>query len=1021
MHCTGSQILHSASVTRTLTVLAGLWLGLPASAQVDPGIAEAAQALGKARKAVAAQPDGLLICEGEEFQVRSPGWKAQPLGQNYYAATFANAFLSRKAFLGAPEQCEKSEASIQIEVPSAGRYLALVRYEAAYRFETQFRVAITQNGKEVMDRLYGARDNLKIWAFRQKLQKEVAWSWGAVENVVWEGHDAFVDLQPGPATITLIADKQPEPGARRNVDLVMLTTDVEQVQMRIDKENYLPLDGMLTQSGDVWLRVTNLGDRPLSFSGKAAPGGGNWQQHSPYWVHLRKWPAVKVEVEPGKTSEWVEVGSTMDSLYDGQWFWTGNGKYRAEFGLRTPEGRTDPIASFAGEGDLTLAGDAATRYTRKLRTTEQVLYDLLAELKKEPVHGKVPKETIIYASTFTPEKGDERHAAAVREFKAMFGLSDSEADAPGGRGYVDVRGVPTPKLAEYCANLGGQAKNIAVVSLGDEISLPAPSGASGQAGFREWLLSRGVKPLDVDPDSKGDWNNITYNPDPKIKEAKPGVFYWSRRYLYHHGIEAIKVRTDILRKHLPNAHIGANFSPHYPTDHMFLGEVFKWVSVFRADGMTHPWSEDYIWQVAVGSPQMNNINLDLFRAGIRGKKDRKIHYYVMPHMPNNTPNQWRRLFYGALGHGMKVVNLFEFRPVQVSYTENHVDDPAMYKMVLRSFRELGMFEDIVQASEVRPAEAALWFSETGDVWEDSHGSFAPAKRALYTAIRHLQVPLDFAIEADALDGTLDKYKVLYLTDAHVSRAASEKIASWVEKGGVLFATAGAGMFDEYNQPNKALRALLGVEQTALDIPDGRQITYIKQDLPFTEPIDAVMFRQSDRELSIPVVAVRSRIKLTGATLVSAFKDGSPAIAGREVGKGKTVYCAFLPGLSYYQPAVPKRPVDRGATDDAMMHFLPTGFDPGTTSLLATTVPGVLPVRCSEPLVETTVLESPHGVVIPLVNWTGKPIKGLQARISIKVPGNVTLASGQPVRAAREADGTLVLTFDLDVADALVLR
>ena len=40
----------------------------------------------------------------------------------------------------------------------------------------------------------------------EKIKPEVGWYWGAVENVVWEGHDADVDLQPGRATITLIAD-----------------------------------------------------------------------------------------------------------------------------------------------------------------------------------------------------------------------------------------------------------------------------------------------------------------------------------------------------------------------------------------------------------------------------------------------------------------------------------------------------------------------------------------------------------------------------------------------------------------------------------------------------------------------------------------------------------------------------------------------------------------------------------------------------------------------------------------------
>jgi len=60
----------------------------------------------------------------------------------------------------------------------------------------------------VFDRLYGARSNPKIWAFSEKVKPEVGWSWGAGENVVWEGHDAKAALQPGRATIRLIAAKQ---------------------------------------------------------------------------------------------------------------------------------------------------------------------------------------------------------------------------------------------------------------------------------------------------------------------------------------------------------------------------------------------------------------------------------------------------------------------------------------------------------------------------------------------------------------------------------------------------------------------------------------------------------------------------------------------------------------------------------------------------------------------------------------------------------------------------------------------
>ncbi len=1020
------------SVRMLTAVVSSTWLLAVAygfAADVDtPG---AAQKLGRERAAVSQQPDGLYVCEAEEFQVSPPpavpqapatGWRAQRYGENYYAATFANSFLSRQAFLGAPRQCERSIATLDVDIKAAGRYLVLVRYEAAFRFETQFRVQVEQAGKIVLDRPYGGRDQLKIWAFRQKLKKEVGWSWGAVENIVWEGHDAFASLQPGRAHVRLIVDAQPEPAARRNIDLVMLTTDVEQVQMRIEKENYLPLDGMLTQSGDVYVRVTNRGDQPLTFQGKPATGGGNWQQHSPYWVHLRNWKTPSIKVPAGMTSDWVEVGGTMDTLSDGQWFWTGNGSYDAEFGLRNAAGQIETLGTFSGSGNLNLAADGDTRYARRLRRQDQVLYDLLDYLDVEDPasHGRTPQRTTIYASTFTP-LDEGKHAAAVRQFKAKFALADTSADATGGRGYVDVRSVATPKLAEYCQQLGANAENIAVVSLGDEIALPSPRGAAAHDALRTWLQSRGMKPTDVDPGAGTDWNQVTFNIDPKIKATQPGVYYWSKRYQYHFGIAQIKQRTDILRSHLPNAGIGANFSPHYPQEHMFLGEVFKWVSVFRESGMTLPWSEDYIWQVPVATPQLNNINLDLFRAANRHHPQRKIIYYVMPHMPNNTPSQWRRLFFGALGHGMKIIDLFEFRPVHVAYTENHVDDPEMYKMVLGSFRELGLFEDIIQDGQVRNGEAALWFSETGDIWGDSHDSFAPAKRTLYAAIRHQQIPLDVVVQQDALDGTLDRYRTLYLTDAHVSAAASAKIAAWVEAGGTLFATAGAGMWDELNRPNQTLRKVLGVDPQAMDEPAASRVVFTKQDLPFAEVFDQARMG-GDPARAIPVVGARSRFQARGAEVQYTFSDGSPAVAYRQSGRGKAIYCGFLPGLGYYHPAVPKRPVDRGATDDAMIHFLPTEFNSHAAELIAAAASGVAkPVVCSAPLVESTVIESAHGVVVPLVNWTGKSIDGFQVTISIATPtSNVSLASGRTVEVT-QTDDERVYTFDLDVADVLILR
>jgi len=955
---------------------------------------------------VEAMPDGNLLVEAEEFQPLKPGWEARKWGENYYAATFANSFLSRKAYLGADEQTE-GQATIQIRVPKAGRYLVLVRYEAAYRFETQFRVRVEQKGRRVLDRLYGARKNLKIWAFSQKLKTEHAWSWGASENIVWEGHDAFADLKPGVATITLSASKQPEPGAKRNIDCILLTPDEEQVKMRIEKEKYLPLDGMLTQAADVFVKVSNRGSTELTFGGANAIGGGNWQQHSPYWVHLRNWPKVNVKVAPGKSTDWVEVGGTMDTLNDGQWNFTGNGKYHAEFAVKEANGKLTPIAAFDGEGALKLAADADTRYSRRLRQQEDVLFDLLTEVKKEPLRGRAPRETLIYGHTFSPGMG-AKYDKAVTEFRQMFSLQEASGKDKAST-YIDVRSVPTAKLAEYCLNLGPRAKRIRCVSLGDEIRLPDPKNPVATEDMINWLKSLGLNPANILPGTSK-WSAIQYNPGTEAMTSQPGIYYWSRRYRHHYGIQATKKRTDILRKHLPNAGIGANYSPHYPAEHRYLGEVHKWVRIFREEGMTMPWSEDYIFQMPVATQQMNNINLDLLRAGVRDKPKQKIHYYCMPHWPGQIPENWRRLFYGALGHGMQVVNLFEFRPVHAAYTENHCSNPETYRTILRSFRELGLFEDIIQSGRKRPAKAALWFSETGDIWSDNKGSFGAGKRTLYAAVIHQDIPLDFIIKGESLN----EYRVLFLTDAHVSRRDSDAIAKWVGTGGTLFATAGAGMFDELNQPNTLLRNVLGVKPIALDSPENSQVEMVKQDLPFASPIDEI----TDTGEPTPVFGVRSRVKADGAKMQLKFKNNTPALTLNAQGQGQAYYAAFLPGLTYFLPGTPKVPVDRGTHANASAHLIPNQFHVTMEKLLQVGRKSAFnPIRCSNKLVEANIIDSPKGSVVILTNWSSRPIKELEIQLPPDLAKRkLSVASG--VNHQREGN---VIRMDLKVADALILR
>ena len=108
------------------------------------------------------------------------------------------------------------------------------------------------------------------------------------------------------------------------------------------------------------------------------------------------------------------------------------------------------------------------------------------------------------------------------------------------------------------------------------------------------------------------------------------------------------------------------------------------------------------------------------------------------------------------------------------------------------------------------AKTAVLFSRTEDIWQGHLGATQPEvhytmlshKRALYIALKHLQLPLDVIIEEDLQEAdVMVQYRQLYVTDMFVSTNATAAIARWVTAGGVVLATAGAALRDEFNRTN----------------------------------------------------------------------------------------------------------------------------------------------------------------------------------------------------------------------------
>jgi|EP01047_Picozoa_sp_COSAG01_P036204 hypothetical protein len=381
--------------------------------------------------------------------------------------------------------------------------------------------------------------------------------------------------------------------------------------------------------------------------------------------------------------------------------------------------------------------------------------------------------------------------------------------------------------------------------------------------------------------------------------------------------------------------------------------------------------------------------------------------------------------------------------------------------------ELGMMEDIVLAGAAQQnlAKTAILYSESADIWLSPIGTPGAAKRSLYLALRHAQIPVDIVNEEDCGRGSLNHYAALFIVDEQVSETAVTSIGQWVSIGGHVFVTAGGAQLNEANQTNAAMQKLSGITQHGIWTGTrysrhNSSIYFVKEELPFAETLDVatVLATETSPPATLGVFGAKSifewkppRAAVRGKdyNLTSLFSNGAPASIATAIGKGVLSYAAFHPGLSYMQPAMPRRPVDRSPDLDSYTHFVPTEFNTGARSFLAEAVAaaggaGNTP-RCSEPLVEVGYVTSSVGTVLPLVNWntpfnqTSFWKRDNYTRVVISLEGIVPLPTFKTASLAScgtltptlcaDKQGNVVrlnssgLTFSVDVAiaDAIILR
>jgi hypothetical protein len=250
------------------------------------------------------------------------------------------------------------------------------------------------------------------------------------------------------------------------------------------------------------------------------------------------------------------------------------------------------------------------------------------------------------------------------------------------------------------------------------------------------------------------------------------------------------------------------------------------------------------------------------------------------------------------------------------------------------------------------------------------------------------------------------------------KSCAERVRDWVKGGGHLFSVAGGGLLDECNQALDTLQPVYGVTGQKLQLTEKH--LFAKEGLAWIKPLDEVQ-----AEHGLPALIARQTFTMAAGSADIRFASGASAGTINVVnGQGAASIVGTFPGSAYVQPAIPKRPYDRGTSDGSFNHFIPTQFDRNAQQLILSPVRAAglkSALRFSEQLIDGTVIESPAGCAIPLANYSGKPVR----RLTITIAGCGIVRSVESARRGklsfRNADGPVSITLPLEDADLIVLR
>lgn len=599
-------------------------------------------------------------------------------------------------------------------------------------------------------------------------------------------------------------------------------------------------------------------------------------------------------------------------------------------------------------------------------------------------------------------------------------MDEAWEKAMGGRGTSSKVADPTARPAHYV--LSDEVQTL-------DFRSTDPNALNSE--FRDYLRARGV----TDDQLGTPIAQVEYPAKAMFDKSLPReadlptrrLMYYAAKFGQWWSAHQLRHGTDLIHASIPGMQVET-----LPSDHGFfnawgpphIGMSYRMLDLFELGaqhsvdqlsaedwlGLNHMYGPDYSWTGAQ--------SFEYFNALCRSAR---------AEAPANQPILQRGLItvsddnylclkaYSAIGQGAKSLFFWTYGPTYIG-TENYWSDlRSEYDGIAKLGRMLEKAEPVLDSAQPVRDPVAIVYSVSHDIWHSDNAAAFVEKRLLWHALRHLHVQPDFLREEQIEAGRLKDYKVLFITDACLTRASSAKIDQWVRDGGVLYLSAGAATRDEFYEPYiPAFVADIWLADAAASLKMESHSYNERTDLPTLRPLTTVRVHLpgAQESFELPVLGGMLPLKAEGIEPIARFADSSPAGATVSHGRGKVIALGFLPMLAYGLGAGFKPTTLEEKWPEPPRRLIQFVLDAARISPIA---------QCDHPVVETSLLTGNRGSVLLLANYTYQPIDSLV--IDLRLAHPVTRAiSTEGVAVALEKTPTGVrLRLPLQWTDAVLLQ